>query len=244
MLHGSRDPKMMYFGDIQMRDYILVPSPRTTINVAILAPANSIVSYSGTSSGTIEMGSATSKVVVLKPGTYSFTNTLTINDASTTLYTKSYTINDAVTLIKIYPENVIYWYGISEIAFVDDIISNDWNTSVTQNANNILLSLSRNSNGYANRAFTTKETVDLTGFNSVKGLFSEGVGANVWYQFGAVSSQTDYAPSSDAVLISAYPTVNTIDVSSINESRYIGIMGQSYAKSGTVNCYIHAVWLE
>ena len=67
---------------------------------------------------------------------------------------------------------------------------------------------------------------------------------NGWYQFGVATSRTEYEPSSGVVVGVNKPSVNTVNLSGITGSRYIGIMGSSYGRPGDIIATIHAIWME
>lgn len=202
------------------------------VTLPVYGAANETVTYSGAASGTVTLDGNGGGYVELTFGTYTFYGGISGFSATVA-------VDKNTTAIFVRPARIIYWYGVEAVAF-GGILGNDWGSSVTRNAHDITFTASRNANGSAYRSFMTANPVSLAGCNSLKAIL-EGMAANGWYTFGAVTSRTTYE---DGVVASNKPNVTTVDISGISDGRYIGAMGTSYAKSGDVTGKMHAVWLE
>lgn len=205
-----------------------------TATVTIYGAKNETVTYSGTASGTVTLDASGKATLQLRSGSYSFS-------AGISKRTASVTVSGNISVM-LRPANFVYWYGVEAVAF-GSITGNDYSPEVKRNTNSIVVSTYRSGESTNYRAFYTNSTVDLTKYSSLKGIL-EGMAANGWYRFGVATSRTTYEPSSGAVVGVNKPSINTVNLSGITGSRYIGIMGSSYGRPGDIIATIHAIWME
>lgn len=77
------------------------------------AAYGSTISWTGTDEGTVTLGTDASTISVqIKRGTYVFANTLYVDGATRTIYTKTVTVGRGATVVNMYPDGAVYWYGL------------------------------------------------------------------------------------------------------------------------------------
>lgn len=97
----------------------------TTV-VTFKAAPGSTIAWSGPQSGSATLAtSATTASVQLKRGTYTFTNTLSVNGSTRTIYTKTTVVGKDAATINLYPDGAVFWYGL---AVVSDIAKASYGT--------------------------------------------------------------------------------------------------------------------
>ena len=79
-------------------------------SVTLKGAPQSTISWTGTDTGSVNTGNSGDVSVALSPGTYTFVNTVTIDDIDYTAYTKTVAVTADIT-VELFPEHIIYWYG-------------------------------------------------------------------------------------------------------------------------------------
>lgn len=204
--------------------------------ISLFGAANETVTYTGKSSGSVTLGADGTGTVTLPTGNYTFT-------AGVSGMTATIKVKKGVTVM-LRPEHFVYWYGVEAVPFGDIWYSRDWGSQVTRNTNSIVAQIHVNGNGYGYHTFMTENAVDLTPYSSLKALLKD-VDSNGWQYFAATTDRTTSEPTEYRVTpgVNA-PTVNSIDVSGLSESRYVGITGVGYVRQGPYDAYIYAIWME
>ena len=92
-------------------------------NVIINGAPGEVITYTGTESGSIEIGSGGYSLATLLNGNYTFTSNISksISNVSNN-YSKEVTVSPNVSTIDFYPEGAVYWYGNGD-ASIDPLYS-------------------------------------------------------------------------------------------------------------------------
>lgn len=92
-------------------------------NVIINGAPGEVITYTGASSGSIEIGSGGYSLATLLNGNYTFTSNISksISNVSNN-YSKEVTVSPNVSTIDFYPEGAVYWYGNGD-ASIDPLYS-------------------------------------------------------------------------------------------------------------------------
>lgn len=197
--------------------------------VTINAPKNSTVSWTGTESGSISMGSLTQASVTMKPGTCSFVCKLMVNGAETTIFSKTAAVTKGA-VVNLYPDGALYWYGMTIHQL---IASGDVVPTVTYNANSLHVEASPSgSSMYYSYA---RAEMDVTPYSSMHCIGVNG-DRNNW-QFG-VDTTLQSIPSTFGE--------STLNISSQAGSKAVGLIGhvRNPGAAWTYNADVYAMWLE
>lgn len=197
--------------------------------VTINAPKNSTVSWMGTESGSVSMGSLTQANVTMKPGTYSFVCKLTVNGAETTIFSKTAAVTKGA-VVNLYPDGALYWYGMTlrELTASGDAVP-----TITYNANSLRIEASPRGSGlYYSYA---RAEMDVTSYGSLHCIGVNG-DRNNW-EFG-VDTTSQSIPSTYGEA--------TMDISSQTGSKAVGLIGyvSNPGAAWTYNADVYALWLE
>ena len=204
--------------------------------VTINAPKNSTVSWTGVESGSVAMGSQTQATVALQAGTYTFTNTLTIDGTVTTIYTKTAAIT-ADTTVNVFPDGALYWYGMFLEPFVP--VSSLSEDNVTYSENSLYIYLSKK--GSFTGQYLTNNTISLLSYSAIK-ITAHTSSNNNW----KLAITTSKGGVSKVTGLSASWTTSTMNIASDDNSYFVGVSdivsgATSYYGAGV---YIRALWLE
>lgn len=198
--------------------------------VTINAPKNSTVSWTGTESGSVSMGSLTQASVTMKPGTYNFVCKLTVNGAETTIFSKTAAVTKGA-VVNLYPDGALYWYGMTIHPL---IASGNVVPTVTYNANS--LHIEARPSGYDTYYSYARAEIDVTSYVSMHCIGVNGARNN--WKFGMdASKQTIPLEYGEA----------TLDVASLTGTQPAGLQGNVRnpgASEWTYNADVYALWFE
>ena len=197
--------------------------------VTINAPKNSTVSWTGTESGSVSMGSLTQASVTMKPGTYNFVCKLTVNGAETTIFSKTVAVTKGA-VVNLYPDGALHWYGMTIHPL---IASGNVVPTVTYNANS--LHIEARPSGYDTYYSYARAEIDVTSYVSMHCIGVNG-DRNNW-EFG-VDTTSQSIPSTYGEA--------TLDISAQIGSKAVGLIGyvSNPGTAWTYNADVYALWLE
>lgn len=217
------------------------------VTVTINAPKNSTVSWTGTESGSVNMGSVTQATATLKAGTYSFSCSLTLDGTATTIFTRTAAVTKG-SVVNMYPDGAVFWYGMGVYA---DIEKADYGTFT---ADEYYRSSTYSRARSTSKLLMTKTAVayDTTGKTSMHVMYKDGSASTV---INTAFYAQEESPSGTASANGVYNTGASADIAECIVS--LGALaGKSlyfcsaynafgtYSGSGKCAHDIYAVWFE
>lgn len=225
--------------------------------IEILSPVGSVVSWTGPESGSITMSSTGyTSGAVLKKGMYVFTSALALDGETVTIYTKTMAVS-AGSVVAMYPDGAVYWYGIPVVSLFAKAFTPPSNTSgsVTTSINYIDAEYIRSYSGA--KLVMTGTTIPLsTAGRSTMHVIYKDTGSSRNVITTRFFAQTAVPSSSTSIASGAiYTTGNTATRTEIQtslgalagESLYFGTAYDaysSYSGGGACKHRIYAVWVE
>lgn len=130
-----------------------------SVIVTIHSTYGSIVSWTGTETGSITVPTTATQVdVSLKQGTYTFVATLELDSETVTIHTTTVSIGD-ITSVNMYPDGAVYWYGMP---VASDIVAGAFGTFTREQ--NCVVSTYTRAQSWSKAIMTkTENAIDTTG---------------------------------------------------------------------------------
>jgi len=217
----------------------------SNVTVTLNGGISETISYSGTSSGSVTLGTNGKGTVSLPTGTYTFTGGLSGHSTGSVSITAAKTVN-------VYPAGALFWYGNGDTS--GDSLYNSGNTfaednyvypsgasrnklvtvTVTAGTNDISIKMKyTSSDGYAKVATGTatfQRSVNLSGYTKIN-IKSSGDG-------------TIYAATAKTTGFSSNGSVSASSGGSMNIAPYIAVFNSGYSNKLRWTTTISAIWLS
>lgn len=221
--------------------------------VTINAPKNSTIVYSGPESGTVVVGSVSTRAsVVLKKGNYYFESHFDLPDsASTTADTVIYSATVGIAgdvEINLYPPNVLYWYGITSSVAGGWFSKTQTAQTFSEEANSLNLTWSGGSSGGTTQgAFRTVNSISFSGITKIKfrSAYNNRYSSGTYNPTGGYSTSAWTSISGSTNPLTVNGTITTTqygqEESQVQVSDASGYVGVDAVLTSAI---VYAIWLE
>ena len=232
-------------------------------NVIINGAPGEVITYTGTESGSIEIGSGGYSLATLLNGNYTFTSNISksISNVSNN-YSKEVTVSPNVSTIDFYPEGAVYWYGNGD-ASIDPLYSKTNGVTSDHIETNRFYafyhaySTSLGSNTSIVKNISIKKS-DGTKYSKLKIVYQTGYESKDYYCYDGkcyqnlaylemYNASTNSKISSNTVSSVNTDKIYTVDLTSSSYSSVdnVRIQAVATAQNGPrCSIIVYAVWLE